>query len=178
MKKEPSQNKIRNVHYSHYQQKNHQNYLNHHKRGMVNKKLFWSILLILVLIVVVIVYVFLIQQRGPKPDPLNVQCAYLCETGQKNAFCNIEKKLNENLRASCDELSKNPAYSKYKVLPCNKFSCELTPEEKDQTCVTGLGGTWEFPDPETGRCKQFGDYVRRKMVPSDNPPIEGQICCR
>ncbi|GIU68656.1 MAG: hypothetical protein KatS3mg001_506 [Candidatus Pacearchaeota archaeon] len=166
-----STNQKHSLHHTH-----HSNNLNHHKRGMDNKKLLWSAFFVLVLVIVVLAYIFLIQERAPKPDPLNVQCAFLCDTGQRNAFCNFRNIINENLIATCEELAKNPAYSKYNVLPCDKFSCELTEREKDQTCVTGLGARWETPT-QTGSCPSKEGFFVVKRTPSDNPPLEGQICC-
>ena len=79
----------------------------------------------------------------------------------------------------CDELSKNSAYAQYNVETCPAISCaaQQGAGTADQTCVTGLGGTWEFPDAQ-GNCPQSGEEIVRKLIPSDNPPTPGQICCR
>jgi hypothetical protein len=53
----------------------------------------------------------------------------------------------------------------------------IIPEEGDQTCVSGLGGSWESP-LSNGGCEQSGEKIRIKITPSDNPPIQGQICCK
>jgi len=118
-------------------------------------------------------------ESKPKPNPIDVQCKYACDNNQRTGFCFVERKVTDELTATCDELSKNPLYTKYNVGTCPAISCVVkkTQKETDQTCITGLGGKWEFPD-EQGKCPQSGIKLVRQVTPSDNPPTSGQICCR
>ena len=147
------------------------------KRGMGNKKLVWGIVIVLILVAIVVFV--LIEKKEPEANPIDVQCKFACDNNQRTAFCFVERKVTNKLTATCDELSTNPLYAEYNVEVCPAVSCKAQQETgaEDQTCVTGLGGTWEFPDAE-GNCPQTGIKIVRKLTPSDNPPIQGQICCR
>jgi len=143
------------------------------KRGMNNKKL---ILIILLALIVVGGIIFFLVKKEVKPEPAPVQCASFCETNQAYAFCNVKITADKDTKATCQDLSTKFAYSKFNVEKCLTISCESL-SNIDKTCVTGLGGTWVFlenekcpPDPE-------GIRILRKITPSDNPPIEGQVCC-
>ena len=143
---------------------------------MDNKKLIRVIIIIFVLIVISVV-VILILDKEEKPNPIDVQCRFACESGQRTSFCFVERKVNDELTTTCDELSKNSLYAGYNVETCPAISCVVQTEGEDQTCVIGLGGTWEFPDTE-GKCLQGGIKIIRQVTPSDEPPVQGQICCR
>jgi hypothetical protein len=143
---------------------------------MVEKKvLIFSTIIVLILLAIL---VFVILGRE-KPDPVATQCAFACESGQKTSFCLVERTITNNLKATCDELSKNSQYLSYKVQQCPSISCAVSAEEAahlaDQTCITGLGGKWEAPVND--KCPQTGEELVIKLIPSDNPPIAGQICC-
>ncbi len=157
----------------------HHTHRKHHKevkkRDMDNKKLIWVIIIIFALIVISVA-VILILKKEVEPNPIDIQCSFACENNQRTAFCFVERKVNDELTTTCDELSKNSLYAQYNVETCPAISC-VVQEEADQTCVTGLGGTWESPDAE-GNCPQSGIKIVRKLTPSDEPPIQGQICCR
>ncbi len=142
---------------------------------MDNKKLIRVIIIIFALIVISVA-VILILDKEEKPNPIDVQCRSACENSQRTAFCFVERKVNNELTTTCDELSKNSLYVQYDVEICPAISCAVQ-QEADQTCVTGLGGTWEFPDAE-GKCLQSGIKIIRKVTSSDGPPVQGQICCR
>jgi hypothetical protein len=147
------------------------------KEGEINKKLVWIIIIILIVIAVSVVLI--LEKQKVKPNPIDVQCKSACESNQKTAFCFVERKVNDQITATCDELSKNSLYAEYNVETCPAISClaQQTAETADQKCVTGLGGKWEFPDAE-GKCPQTGIKIIRQVNSSDNPPISGQICCR
>ena len=141
------------------------------------KVLLITIIVIFLIVLGLIAYLYFGKE---KPDPIATQCAFACESGQKTSFCLVERTLTSNLKATCDELSKNSQYSQYNVAPCSAISCVVSAQEAaraaDQTCITGLGGTWESPIGE-GTCPQTGEELVNKLTPSDNPPIAGQICC-
>ncbi len=143
---------------------------------MGNKKLIWVIIAILVLIVIIVGIVLILDKEGEEPNPIDVQCSFACESNQKTAFCVVERKVTNELITTCDELSKNSLYTEYNVETCPAISC-FVQQESDQTCVTGLGGTWKTADAN-GECVQSGIKIIRKLVSSDNPPIQGQVCCR
>ena len=145
---------------------------------MDNKKLLWGIMVILILVIVVIAFLILLPKKEEivGPDPVNVQCAFACNSQQKVAFCDVERALSDESKATCKELSTNSAYSTYNVAKCPAISCTLTAEELDKTCVTGLNSVWVTPDAGNTCPAQEGKFVRER-TPSDNPSIEGQICC-
>ena len=155
----------------------HPNHHVHHrrvkKRGMNSKKL---ILIILIALLVVAGIIFLLVKKEIKPDPAPVQCASFCETNQAYAFCNVKITADKNTKATCNELSTKSAYVKFGVASCPTISCESL-NEVDGTCVTGLGGSWVFPD-EDGNCPPDEIKILKKVTSSDTPPIEGQVCCR
>ncbi len=135
-----------------------------------------KILLISVIVVfLVIVAVFIFQITRSKPDPISVQCAFACDSGQKSSFCLVERTLKDKTNVTCSDLSSNPIYSSYNVLKCPSMPCTVSAKEADQTCVIGLGGKWVIP--VGGTCPQTGDKIVRKLTPSDQPPVNGQICC-
>ena len=153
----------------------------HHKevkKRDMNKKFIWAIIIIFVLIVISVAIILILQKEKVKPNPIDVQCRAACESNQKTAFCFVERMVNDEIIATCDELSRNLVYAEYNVETCPAISCVVQEETATgQTCVTGLGGKWEFPDSE-GKCPQSGEEIVRKLTSSDNPPIQGQICCR
>ena len=151
------------------------------KRGAGNqKKILIAIIISVFLICAVIVgFLFFQKNKSAQPDPVSEQCAFACESEQKVAFCNVERTVG-NLKLTCDELATNSQYTSYNVETCATISCEEYEQEQasiDQTCVTGLGGTWQTSEA-TGTCPQTGDKIVRQVTPSDNPPQVGQICCR
>jgi len=110
-----------------------------------------------------------------KPDPISIQCQYACEIGEVYGFCSAKRNVEDDVRATCKTLAEDSQYAEYNVESCLEISCG--PQDLDQTCVSGLGGTWESPTAD-GECSQGGAKIRRPVTPSDEPPIEGQICCR
>jgi len=146
-----------------------------------NKKIiFIASGILLVLIIGIIIWgIYSRIESKPKLNPIDAQCRFACENAQRTGFCFVERKVNDELTATCDELSKNPLYAEYNVEACPAISCvaQENQKEKDQTCVTGLGGKWEFPDAQ-GKCPQSGEEVIRQVTPSNEPPVQGQICCR
>jgi hypothetical protein len=160
--------------------KHHHTHHTHHKkikkRGMDNKKLVWIIVIIFILIVISVGIILILKKEEIKPNPIDVQCRFACENAQRTAFCFVEREVNDELTTTCDELSKNSLYAQYNVETCPAISC-VVQEEVDQTCVTGLGGTWESPDAE-GNCPQSGIKIVRQVTPSDEPLAQGQVCCR
>ncbi len=139
------------------------------------KKLVWAI--VIILIIAIIAVVLILEQKEPEPNPIDVQCKFACDNNQRTAFCFVERTVNNELTATCDELSTNPPYAEYNVETCPSISCEAQQGATDQTCITGLGGNWEFPDAQ-GNCPQTGIKIVRQVTPSDQPPVSGQICCR
>lgn len=154
------------------------------------------IIIVLVLIVGAIVYVVVSDKGGEKSaielekaqadiekeavsSPISAQCKFACDSAQKTSFCDVERKVTESITTTCKELATNSQYSSYNVQPCSTIDCNPIPtaQELDQTCVTGLGGTWENPT-SGGGCAPGGNKIRRQVTPSDNPPSAGQICCR
>lgn len=143
------------------------------KRGMNSKKL---ILIILIALVVIAGIIFLILTREVKPEPASVQCEFFCNTNQANAFCNVKITADKNTKATCYDLSTKSAYAKFGVVSCPTISCSSL-DEIDRTCVTGLGGSWVFLENNKCPADPEGIRILRQLTPSDNPPIEGQVCC-
>ncbi|MCX6749743.1 MAG: hypothetical protein NTW17_03315 [Candidatus Pacearchaeota archaeon] len=140
------------------------------------KVLITLIIVVLLIVLCVVAYLYITKE---KPDPVSTQCTFACESGQKTSFCLVELKLKNDLTATCEELSKDSQYLEYKVQQCPSISCTVSAEEAahlaDQTCITGLGGKWETPVND--KCPLTGEEMTWKLIPSDNPPITGQICC-
>ena len=144
--------------------------------GISNKFLVWVLVIVFAVIVISIVMIFVSREKQEKPDSASVQCSFFCETGQIAGFCSFEIIVNENLRTTCEELSKNSQYSQYNVQPCPAISCEPTLQESDKTCVTGLNSSWVAPT-QSGECPIQENKSSRKRTPSDAPPLADQICC-
>lgn len=146
------------------------------ERENKNKALRILIFLLVVVAIAVLILTFIpkTKSNAQKPSSLRDLCAGFCETNQRTAFCFVAVNVNENLKKTCDELSSNQEYLKYNVKKCENISC--APLEIDQTCVSGLGGSWETPEIG-GSCPQSGDKIIFKVKSSDNSPIAGQICC-
>ena len=154
----------------------HSHHHAHHKeikRGKMNKK---SILIIILALVVVGAIVFFILNKQVKPEPAPVQCANFCETNQAYAFCNVKITADKDTKATCQDLSTKFAYSKFNVEKCPTISCESL-SNIDKTCVTGLGGNWVFPENDKCPADPEGIRILRQLTPSDNAPVEGQVCC-
>ena len=133
----------------------------------------------LVIFLAVIVFLSISFLQKPQPDSVSTQCAFACESGQRNAFCSVEMTLS-NGAATCEQLASQSQYSSYDVKPCPAISCTVSApgaaNAADQTCLTGLGGTWQTPI--SGSCPQSGIKIIKQVNASDQPPITGQICCR
>lgn len=115
-----------------------------------------------------------------KPIDILEQCVFACDTGQKTSFCDVSRKVDSSVTATCYQLATNSQYSKYNVQACPSIDCLAAPEgnsalAQDQTC-TGLEGTWETPTAE-GACPVKQDKFSRIRSPTDSPPVAGQICC-
>ena len=149
----------------------------------IRKFLLISVILVFIILIISIFIIFVLPKKeglgGEQPDPVSVQCASLCETNQRDGFCNFRIRVSDQIRTTCDDLSTNPAYSSYNVQNCSLISCTLPVEEaarlNNQTC-TGIGGTWQTPETD-GTCPQTGLELVRKLVPTDEPLTPGQICC-
>ena len=159
--------------------KHHQHHETHHEhhRGwkghiMENKGLVVAIVVVFGLVIAGGYFIFF---NGSKADSVNVQCASLCETGQRTAFCDFNIVVNKNLNSTCGELSTKADYSQYNVDVCPTISCVKTPEELDKTCVTG--GNSEWATPVNNLCPEKTGLYSAKRKPSDTAPVEGQICC-
>ena len=154
-----------------------ENYHQTNETGTRKKRGLLIALIVLGLLVVLVAVILILEKEKVEPNPIDVQCRFACENAQRTAFCFVERKVNDELTTTCDELSKNSLYAEYNVETCPAISCVVQDEAIDQTCVTGLGGTWESPDAE-GKCPQSGEEIVRKLTPSDESLIQGQICCR
>ena len=171
------------THLNHRHAGDHQHAIHHEgKREMENKTILWIIGIILVVAIVVGVVIFTsidlpdVGLEGNKPQPVSDQCQFACETNQKSSFCDVGRKADNSVTATCNELVTNQQYSKYNVQACPSISCTLTAQELDKTCVTGLNSVWMTPTSEE-TCPSQENKFARKRIPSDDPPIEGQICC-
>ena len=156
----------------------HQHHPAHHevKRGMETKTILW-VIGVVIAVAVIAAFIFIPKVSLPEGESAaaSEQCALFCNTNQRDAFCSFNVIVNDNLRTTCQDLATNSAYSQYNVQPCSTISCQLTAQELDKTCVTGLKSTWVTPT--AGGCPaQDGKFTRIRSS-SDNPPIEGQICC-
>lgn len=148
-----------------------------HEAGTRKKRGLLIFLIVLIVLVVLVAVILILEKEKIEPNPIDVQCRFACENDQRTAFCFVERNVNDELTTTCDELSKNSLYAEYNVEVCPAISCIVQDEATDQTCVTGLGGTWEFPDAQ-GNCPQTGIKIIRQITPSDKPLVQGQICCR
>ncbi len=144
--------------------------------GTRKKRTLLIVLIVFVVLVVLVAVILILKKEKVEPNPIDVQCEFACESSQRTAFCFVERIVNDELTTTCDELSKNSLYAQYNVETCPAISCESTPQELDQTCVTGLNSTWVTPTTEDTCPPQENKFVR-KRVPSDEPPVSGQICC-
>src|SRR3989344_4509358 len=88
----------------------HTSHVHHTTRtGTSSKKFLWGVLVILAIAIIIVLLVFFTGRGkigGNEADPVDVQCAFFCESGQEEAFCNFEIQVDENLRATCDDLTK------------------------------------------------------------------------
>ncbi|MDP3986599.1 MAG: hypothetical protein Q8P81_00030, partial [Nanoarchaeota archaeon] len=119
----------------------------HHKRGfmkhlMENKALVTAIIVVFVLVIAVGGYMFFGGEGEEGKSDVAEQCSFLCETGQRNAYCNEDIAVTETFRAKCRILAEDSLYEKYGVEVCSTISCALTEEELDETCE-GIGGVWD-----------------------------------
>jgi len=164
---------------------NHQGHSTHHvvhhrksigQHLMENKPLIIAIVVVFVLVVITGVY-FTFFNYGVRGNALKVseQCASFCQTEQKAAFCDVDIRVTDKLRATCQALATESQYAEYGVIPCGTISCVLTAEESDNTCVVGLGGVWETPVGSA--CPAEGDALRFVLSATDDAPTSGQICC-
>lgn len=140
------------------------------KRGQT-KIIIVSLVILLILIGIGVGFFILKSKAKTQPDPLSVQCENACNTNQEYGFCGLQRKLTDELSATCKEISENSEYAKYNVQPCPN----LCDKPVDKTCVEGLGGTWEFPVNEG--CPIGEGKIGKKLTSTDSPPTQGQICC-
>jgi len=146
---------------------------------MSHKKILIGLIVLLVVIIgIVLIYNFSIKEKEgvAEPDPISFQCASACESGQKVAFCDVDRSFSGGM-ATCNELATNSQYSQYNVQTCPAISCTTqgTGTSGADTCA-GLGAIWVDSAAQNTCPAQEGKLVR-KRTPSDNPPIAGQICC-
>lgn len=74
-----------------------------------------------------------------KPSPVAEQCVFACDTEQKAAFCDVSRKADDSVTATCQQLATNSQYSKYNVQVCPSIDCSAPPEgnsvtAQDQGC--------------------------------------------
>lgn len=134
---------------------------------------------ILIFLLIIIAIIVLILTFIPKFEKIEKEkatpkeaCKSFCETNQRTLFCFAKVYQNDIALGTCDELALN---SEYGVEKCDKISCEI--QTVDKTCVNGLNGNWETPE-EDGNCPHVEGKMLRVVKSTDNPEIEGQICCR
>lgn len=138
------------------------------EKGGIESKI---LLIILLAVIIFGIFLFIVKQKQSSPDPINEQCQFACDSNQKISFCEVERKLPDKTKSTCDALSKQ---NKFNVEICPGISC--VEETLDTTCVSGLGSVWKTPTPEEN-CPAEGNKFVRKRTSSDNAPVEGQICC-
>lgn len=141
------------------------------KGGNKNKTPLITLSLVVLAVIIIGIFLFVAKQKLSEPDLISEQCKFACDGNQKTSFCEVERKLPDKTKSTCDILSKQ---NKFDVEPCSSISC--AEETLDTSCVSGLGSVWKTPDSEEN-CPQEENKFVRKRTPSDNPPIEGQICC-
>lgn len=140
------------------------------KRGTENKMLLTTLSLIVLAAIILWIFIFFVKPEKLEPNFISEQCKFACDSNQKVSFCEVERELADGSKATCDTLSKQ---NKLNVRACG-ISC--VKETLDTACVSGLGSVWTTPD-SGGNCPSEESKFTRKRTPSDNPPVEGQICC-
>jgi len=130
---------------------------------------------IVFLIAIAAIFFFVLNPTSNKADPVSEQCSFACQSNQKTAFCDVQRKIDSKNSASCNELATNSQYANLNVQACPTISC-VTVAQPDQTCVTGLNSEWATPTTDGSCPAQEGKFVRKRTA-SDQPPIDGQICC-
>jgi len=143
------------------------------KRGEGNKILLIILGLIVLAIIIMGIFIFVAKQKelDQEPAPIIEQCKFACDTNQKISFCDVERELTDGSKATCDTLSKQ---NKFNIEVCPGISC--VKETLGAACVSDLGSVWKTP-ASGGNCPAEENKFARKRTPSDNPPVEGQICC-
>lgn len=142
------------------------------KRGITNAHLILMIVGILILLAIVGGIISWGLVKETRPDPVSEQCKFACDSGQKSAFCDVERNLNDGTKSTCNNLANQ---NKFGVESCPSIDCNAQ-EVIDQTCVTGLGGEWINLSAE-GTCPTQEGKFARKLASTDSPQAEGQICC-
>jgi len=140
------------------------------KRGNKNKTLFITLSLIVLAVIIIGIFIFVAKPKESESNLVSEQCKFACDSNQKISFCEVERDLPDKTKATCDSLSKQ---NKFNVETCG-ISC--VKETLDATCISGLGSVWKTQD-SGGNCPAEENKFVRKRTPSDNSPIEGQICC-
>ena len=132
------------------------------------------------MVVLIIGFILFFGTRSNAED-IKEQCNVACISNSVAGYCDLPRNLIasdlpndlESKSGTCDFFSTSKEYLKYGINKCEKIKCH---EVIDQTCVTGIKGSWETPQAD-GSCAQKGEFLRRKVTPSDNPPEPGMICC-
>ena len=102
-------------------------------------------------------------------------CNKWCNEERLSSWCDFELSASPTVSGTCNAFSRSTIYSWISVNKCPAIDCNNRPVI-DETCIVGLGGVWESPTT-AGQCEQRGDSQRFLLVPTDNSPVAGQVCC-
>ena len=149
----------------------------------MTKKLIVAIIAVFVLLIISGIYIFFSgegelkdsEQLTPS-ESLVKTCDEWCDAESIGEWCDFELSIGQDgASGSCYGFANSPLYTEVGVKKCAAIDCNNRPEV-DQTCVSGLGGTWEIPNAE-GKCDNIGARERFVLSPTDTPTVESQICC-
>lgn len=154
-----------------------------HKRANQDmaKKLIIAIVAVFVLIVIAAIYIFVSEKdvgdgELTPEESLALTCDEWCTAVSVNEWCDFELSIGQGgASGSCYGFANSPLYTHVGVQKCPAIDCNNRPVV-DQTCVAGLGGTWETPNAQGG-CDSIGERERFVLTPTDSPPTTGQVCC-
>ena len=117
------------------------------------------------------------EDRGEVSEQVNSlveTCDDWCSNEQVNDWCDFELAVDTG-RGSCYGFANSPLYTNLGVKKCSAIDCNNRPVE-DNTCIEGLGGIWDTPNPE-GQCDPINGIIRLVVNPTDEPLVPGQVCC-
>jgi len=135
-------------------------------------KILIFLLIIVAIIVLILTFIPKFETTEKEIATPKEACKSFCETNQRTLFCFAKVYQNDIALGTCDQLALN---SEYGVERCDEISCEV--QIVDKTCASGLNGSWETPEVD-GSCPQIEGKILRAVKSTDNPEVEGQICCR
>ena len=95
------------------------------KKGKVNKKLIIAVVIGIILVIAVVIGIIFFNLGGQKtiPDSVSEQCKFACDSEQTYSFCSVKREINNNLKATCKELSEDSQYLNYGVEKCPAITC-------------------------------------------------------